>query len=92
MKRRIEGPEPFDMSAEDAAKATAMIEQAEEDIADTEQRVNMRLGRPQLEVIKRAAKVYGVPYQTYVKEAAFRQALADLRQAGEVMGRENVAV
>jgi hypothetical protein len=38
-------------------------------------------------VIKRAAAMYGVPYQTYLKEAAFRQAIADLHRAEEVMGK-----
>jgi uncharacterized protein (DUF1778 family) len=89
-RRKIEGPQPFAMSAEDDAKAVAMIEQAERDLA--EQRVNMRLGRPQLDVIKRAAAVYGVPYQTYLKEAAFRQAIADLHRAEEVMGKTASAV
>jgi hypothetical protein len=28
---------------------------------------------------KRAAALYGVPYQTYLKEAALRQAIADLK-------------
>ena len=32
-------------------------------------------------MIRRAAAAYGMPYQTYVKQAAFRQALADLRAA-----------
>jgi predicted DNA binding CopG/RHH family protein len=43
----------------------------------------LRWGRAQLDVVRRAARLAGVPYQTYLKEAAFRCALADLRAARE---------
>lgn len=33
----------------------------------------------QVALIKRAAAAFGMPYQTYVKDAAFRRALHDLR-------------
>jgi len=42
------------------------------------------------EVIKRAAARFGIPYQTYMKQAAFRQALADLK-AAEVAEQDGAA-
>ena len=35
----------------------------------------------QLRAIERAAAIVGMPYQTYVKDAAFRRALQDLADA-----------
>jgi nitrogen fixation NifU-like protein len=46
-----------------------------------EARVNFRWGPKQVEVVKRAAALIGVPYQTYMKEAIFRQAIADIEAA-----------
>lgn len=81
----IEGPAPYEVSPEMDAQATAMIEQADRDVA--EMRVNMRWGKTQVAVIKRAAALYGMPYQTYVKQAALRQAIADLQAAEAVISK-----
>lgn len=43
----------------------------------------LRWGKAQLDVVRRAAALAGVPYQTYLKEAAFRRAMEDLRLARE---------
>ena len=59
----------------------ALEEETEQDLrqrAPGEARVNFRWGREQLAFVKRAAEAMGVPYQTYIKQAAFRQAAADL--------------
>ena len=64
-------------------KARALIEQAERDIEET--RVNFRWGKAQVDTVKRAAALAGVPYQTYIKQVAFRQAVADLRAAEGVV-------
>lgn len=76
-KRKVDGPYPYEMSPEQDAKVQAMTEQADRDIE--EHRVNMRWGGAQLAVVKRAAEYFGMPYQTYVKQAAFRQAMSDLQ-------------
>jgi predicted DNA binding CopG/RHH family protein len=76
-KRVLEGPFPAEVSEEDDEKIQAMIDQAEEDIAA--RRVSFRWGQEQIAIVKRAAALYGVPYQTYLKEAALRQAIADLK-------------
>ena len=73
---------PFEMSAEDDARYSAMIEEADRDVDEI--RTSLRQQRDQIQVIQRAAKVYGRPYQTYLKQAAVRQALADLKVAQDV--------
>ena len=65
------------------AKARAMIDQAEREIEET--RVNFRWGKLQVDTVKRAAALAGVPYQTYIKQIVFRQAVADLRAAEGVV-------
>jgi predicted DNA binding CopG/RHH family protein len=64
------------------ATLEAMEEETERELASRqidEARVNFRWGREQLAFVKRAAAAIGVPYQTYIKQAAFRQAAADLQ-------------
>lgn len=65
------------------ARARSLIEQADREIEET--RVNFRWGRTQLDTVKRAAALAGVPYQTYLKQVVFRQAVADLRAAEGVV-------
>ena len=45
-----------------------------------EAKVTMRWPREQLDVVRKAADLFGMPYQTYVKQAAFRAALDDLQK------------
>ncbi len=51
-----------------------------------EAKVTMRWPREQLDVVRRAAELFGMPYQTYVKQAAFRAALDDLQKLGGATG------
>jgi predicted DNA binding CopG/RHH family protein len=67
---------------EQDAMAREAIVQAERDLEAT--RVDFRWGKSQVDIVKRAAKLFGVPYQTYMKDIVFRQALADLRAAKEL--------
>jgi len=50
--------------------------------------ISLRWGKAQIAVVKRAAAILGVPYQTYLKQVVFRQALADIKQAEAVLGSE----
>lgn len=50
--------------------------------------VTLRWGKEQIAVVKRAAGMLGVPYQTYLKQVVFRQALADIEQAEAVLTPE----
>jgi predicted DNA binding CopG/RHH family protein len=65
------------------AKARALIDLAERELEET--RVNFRWGKLQVDTVKRAAALAGVPYQTYIKQIVFRQAVADLRAAEGVV-------
>ncbi len=49
---------------------------AEADIDST--RVNFRWQKAPLNLIKSVAKEMGIPYQTYIKQVLYRQALSDL--------------
>ena len=62
-----------------AERVEHAVARAERDL--DEARVNFRWGVAQVAVIKRAAELAGVPYQTYIKQVVFRQALADLKDA-----------
>jgi predicted DNA binding CopG/RHH family protein len=55
-----------------------MTASADQDLEEV--RVSVRWRRQQLATVKQAARLKGVPYQTYVKHAALKQALLDLRQ------------
>jgi predicted DNA binding CopG/RHH family protein len=39
----------------------------------------------QIAVVKRAATIIGIPYQTYLKQVVFDQALADIEHAEAVL-------
>lgn len=82
-RRNYEELSDEELPPELGAKARALIEQAERDIEET--RVNFRWGKVQVDTVKRAAALAGVPYQTYIKQVAFRQAVADLRAAEGVV-------
>ncbi len=65
------------------AKISDMVDQAELEVEET--RVNFRWGKLQVDTVKRAAALAGIPYQTYIKQIVFRQAVADLRAAEGVV-------
>src|SRR6266581_564411 len=48
-----------------------------------EARLNVRWQRQQVATLRRAAGLFGMPYQTYLKQASLRQALSDIRDAKE---------
>jgi predicted DNA binding CopG/RHH family protein len=49
--------------------------------------VTLRWGREQIAVVKRAAELLGVPYQSYLKQVVFKQAIVDIQQAEAVLGK-----
>lgn len=59
--------------------------EAEADEQIAARSVTLRWGKEQIDVVKRAAAILGVPYQTYLKQVVFRQALADIAQAEAVL-------
>jgi hypothetical protein len=76
---KLERLPPVELPADIDEQVTRMSEEADREIEEA--RVNFRWGKAQVETVKRAADVIGVPYQTYIKLAVFRQAMADLAAA-----------
>jgi len=75
----------IELTPEQAARAEAAIAQADKELGEA--RVYFRWGAAQLDAIRRAADLAGVPYQTYMKLVLFRQAVADIA-AADVAGRD----
>jgi predicted DNA binding CopG/RHH family protein len=72
-KRNYEKLGNFEMPEEMEAKVEAMIAQADEE--DEQARVNFRWSKEALEVVRQAAKLMGIPYQTFIKQTVFEHAL-----------------
>ncbi|HMO21345.1 MAG TPA: hypothetical protein PKC98_10295 [Candidatus Melainabacteria bacterium] len=83
-KSKLKDKGDFVMTPEHSARAEAAIRQA--DCEFVEARVNFRWGQKQVELVKKAAQAIGVPYQTYIKQVVYRQALEDLRMIRENTG------
>lgn len=60
---------------------TAMIEQVDKEIFES--RVTMRWQKEQLDIVKKAASLIGIPYQIYIREIVFRKSLDDISQITE---------
>jgi predicted DNA binding CopG/RHH family protein len=48
-------------------------------------RVNIRWGRDQVNIIKKAAAGLDVPYQLYIKQVVIRQAMIDLKETEQAL-------
>jgi predicted DNA binding CopG/RHH family protein len=86
MPKPIEVKVVADRVEEDAEMSelvTRLEEEADRDIAAGT--VSLRWGKEQIAVVKRAAAIMGIPYQTYLKQVVFKQALADIEQAEAVL-------
>ncbi|HLZ07967.1 MAG TPA: hypothetical protein VKT80_05215 [Chloroflexota bacterium] len=53
--------------------------------------VTLRWGREQIALVKRAAALIGVPYQTYLKLVVYKQAIADIERTQAVITRQALA-
>ena len=76
-RRNYEKLGDFEMPEEMAAKVEAMIVQADEE--DEQARVNFRWSKEALEVVKQAAKLMGIPYQTFIKQTIFEHPLSIIK-------------
>ncbi len=76
---------------EEDAEVSELVDrvEAEADRHVAARTVTVRWGRDQIAVVKRAAALLGVPYQTYLKHVVYKQALADIEQAEAVLGRKS---
>jgi predicted DNA binding CopG/RHH family protein len=68
----------FEMPPGMATKVDAMKKHADEE--DELARVNFRRAKEPLEVVKHAAKLMGIPYQTFIKQTVFEHALKIIRE------------
>lgn len=84
-RRRYRELPDIELGRELDEKIRTMTELADRDVEET--RVSFRWGRKQLATVKRAAEALGVPYQTYIKQVVFRQAIADIRDVESIAGR-----
>lgn len=75
---KIQIGEDIDLPEELDALISKKTEQAEQELEQT--RMQIRWGTSQVEIIKRAAKLIGIPYQTYAKQILFRQAMEDIER------------
>lgn len=70
-----------ELEAAEHAEAKRQIDQADSERVDVS--VTFRWGQQQLDIVRRAARLAGIPYQTYLKGAVMRCAIDDLRGARE---------
>lgn len=69
----------IELSDEMDALITQKIEQAEKDIK--QMKMQIRWGVRQINVVKQAASLMGIPYQTYVKHVVYKQAMDDIEKS-----------
>lgn len=77
-RRNYEDLGDIELDAETSAKAERMIAQADEE--DELARVNFRWSREAVDVVKQAAGLMGIPYQTFIKQTVFEHALAIIKE------------
>ncbi len=75
----------FEMEGEKTEKINKMIEDADKEIEES--RVYFRFGRKQLDVVKRAAALIGIPYKTYMKTIIFNKAIEDIEKTERVLSK-----
>ena len=80
MPRRLVQSVEGEVTGSEEAEQTSLEQAADARFAD-EERVNIRWSRHALDVVREAARLHGVPYQTYVKQVSYRQAVTDLKDA-----------
>lgn len=73
----------IELSEEEGEHYNKMIKIADEQIEDV--RVSFRWKSKQLNIIKQASQLIGIPYQTYIKTVLFNQSIEDIRKAKSVL-------
>jgi predicted DNA binding CopG/RHH family protein len=66
-----------EVSDELAAQWEEMVDEADRELGEV--RIRLRWPQPEINLIRQAAARGGIPYQTYIRQAAVRQALVDLK-------------
>ena len=73
----------IELSEEEGEHYNKMIKIADEQIEAV--RVSFRWKSKQLNIIKQASQLIGIPYQTYIKTVLFNQSIEDIRKAKSVL-------
>ena len=81
-KRNYKIVEEFEFKGKKAEEIEKMIDKAENDLE--EERVYFRWKKQQLDLVKKAASIMGMPYQTYMKSALMRQTIEDIKKFQEI--------
>ena len=63
--------------------ALQKIQEADEEIK--QMRMQIHWGIKQVEVVKRASRLIGIPYQAYIKQTLFHQAIQDIERAENLL-------
>jgi len=84
-RKRYKNLGTVEFSEKEDKHVTDMIEQAEKELEET--RVSFRWDKEPLALVKRAANLMGIPYQTFLKLAAYEHALAVLQDAQPLVKR-----
>ncbi|HEY9786927.1 MAG TPA: hypothetical protein V6D17_16165 [Candidatus Obscuribacterales bacterium] len=81
-RRHYEELEDIELSVEEDRRIQGMIDAAEEELEAT--RVSFRWNRDSIKVVKTAAKLIGVPYQTFMKQVIYEHSLQVLKDARSI--------
>lgn len=76
-KRTYEELEDIELSPEEDQRISEMIDEAEAELEAT--RVSFRWNKDSLQIVKLAAQLIGVPYQTFMKQVVYEHAMQVLK-------------
>lgn len=85
-KRNYEIVGEFEFEGEKAEKILNMIDTAEKDIEEA--RIFFRWNKRQLNIVKEAAALSGVPYQTYIKMVLYNQSIKDIKESKDTLNKK----
>lgn len=69
---------PIDLPPKLEALVNKKIAEAEEELKEA--RLQIRWRRAQVDLVKEAAKLMGIPFETYAKQVLYRQAIEDIER------------
>ena len=86
MGMQLKHLDDIELSDDESAALDEMQAQADRDAADERKSrtIAIRWGSEQLQMIRRAAELRGIPYQIYIKNAAWEVARQDLERAQHI--------
>jgi predicted DNA binding CopG/RHH family protein len=83
-RRNYEIVGEFEFEGEEAEKIDKIIEDAEKEIEEA--RIFFRWNTQQLKLVKKAASLIGIPYQTYIKTVLIERSVKDIKEIEEALG------